>query len=88
MAGPLRYIENTADVIVSHTYRATKASSRGMPYLQTLLKLLLLLVYYTKSEVDLIGLFEAWFHTHDLREGLLRMLERSVSVVQNANAIP
>jgi hypothetical protein len=35
-------------------------------YVQTLIELLLLLVYYTKSEVDLIGLLERGLHAHDL----------------------
>lgn len=34
--------------------------------LQTLLELLLLLVYYTEAKVYLIGLLEARVHAHDL----------------------
>lgn len=43
-------------------------------YIQTLVKLLLLLVYYAKAEVDLVCLLEGRFHTHDLGESLLGML--------------
>jgi hypothetical protein len=35
-------------------------------YVQTLIELLLLLVYYTEAEVDLIGLLERGLHAHDL----------------------
>jgi hypothetical protein len=35
-------------------------------YVQTLIELLLLLVYYTQAEVDLIGLLERGLHAHDL----------------------
>ena len=43
-------------------------------YVQTLVELLLLLVYYTQAEVDLVCLLEVWLHTHDLREGFLGVL--------------
>jgi len=43
--------------------------------LETLLELLLLLVNYAKSEVDLICLFEVGLHAHDLREGFLGVLQ-------------
>lgn len=46
----------------------------GATNLQTLTKLGLLLVYYTKSEINLIGLFEVGLHLHDLRESFLGML--------------
>ena len=50
-------------------------------YIQTLIELLLLFVYYAETKVDLIRLFKGWLHSHDLREGLFGMLERSVPVV-------
>ena len=50
-------------------------------YVQTLVELLLLLVYYTQAEVDLVCLLEVGLHAHDLGEGLLRVLERAVAVV-------
>lgn len=56
--------------------------------LKTLRELLLLLVDDAKSEVDLIGFFEIGLHAHDLREGFLGMLEGTVPIIQNADAIP
>lgn len=44
-------------------------------YLKTLLVLLLLLVNYTKPEVNLIRLFEIWLHAHNLRERFFGMFE-------------
>lgn len=57
-------------------------------YVQTLVELLLLLVYYTQTEIDLIRFFEVGLHAHNLGEGLFGMLKRAVAVVENANAIP
>jgi hypothetical protein len=57
-------------------------------YVQTLIKLLLLLVDYAETEVYLIGLLEVWLHAHNLRKGLLGMLERAIAVVQDADAVP
>lgn len=57
-------------------------------YLETLRVLLLLLVYYAQSKVNLIGLFEVWFHAHDLGKGLFGVLEGAVTIVENANAVP
>lgn len=53
-----------------------------------MLKLLLLLIDYSESEVDLIGLFEIWLHPHDLGECFLGVLKRAISIVQDANAVP
>jgi hypothetical protein len=57
-------------------------------YFKTLLELLLLLVDYPETEVDLVGLFEVRLHAHNLRKGFLGMLKRSVPIVQNANTVP
>ena len=58
---------------------------RGMhsktTYIQTLTKLLRLLVYYSQAEVDFIGLFKIGFHAHDLRKGLLGMLKATIAIV-------
>jgi len=59
-----------------------------LTYVQTLVELLLLLIDYTEAEVDLVCLFEGRLHAHDLREGLFRMLQGSIAVVEYANAIP
>ena len=63
---------------------AGKASS----YLQTLLELLLLLVYYTEAEVYLVGFLETRVHAHDLRKGFFGVLERPVAIVEDTDTIP
>jgi hypothetical protein len=55
---------------------------------QTLVELLLLLVYYAQAEVDLVCLLEVGLHAHDLGKGLLRVLKGAVAVVQDTNAVP
>jgi hypothetical protein len=57
-------------------------------YLERLSELSLLLVNYTKPEVDFVGLLEARLHAHDLGEGFFGMLERTVAIVQYADPIP
>lgn len=57
-------------------------------YIQTLAELLLLFVYNTESEVDLVGLLKVGLHLHDLRECLLGVVQRPVPVVQDANPVP
>lgn len=57
-------------------------------YLEALIVLLLLFVYDAKAEVDLVGLFEVGLHLHDLGEGFLGVVQRTISVVENADAIP
>jgi hypothetical protein len=49
---------------------------------------LLLFINYTKTEVDLVGLLKGWLHAHDLRKGLLGMLEGAIAVVEDTNAVP
>jgi hypothetical protein len=57
-------------------------------HLQALVQLALLLVYDTETEVDLVGLLELRVHSQHGAERLLRMLERVVALIQNADAIP
>ena len=57
-------------------------------YLQTLVVLLLLLIYNAQAEIDFIGFLKIWLHMHDLRKSLFGMLKRSITVIQNANPIP
>lgn len=59
-----------------------------MTYIQTLIELLLLLVNYTQTEVDLVCFLKVGFHAHDLGECFLGMLQRAIAIVQNADAIP
>src|SRR2546423_6260492 len=56
--------------------------------LQALLKFLLLLVYYTESEVYLICLFEVGLHPHHLAESLFGMLKGAISIIEDANSVP
>lgn len=42
-------------------------------YLETLTELLLLLIDYAETEVDLVGLLKIWLHSHHLREGFFCM---------------
>lgn len=57
-------------------------------YIQALVELLLLLVYYSQAEINLICLLEVGFHAHDLGEGFFGVLKRAIAVVQNTNAVP
>ena len=65
-----------------------RSHGSGGTYLETLGILLLLLVYYSEAEVNLVGLFKIRLHLHYRREGLLGVLKRPVSVVQDADAVP
>lgn len=62
--------------------------AREATYLQTLLELLLLFVYYTKAEVYLVGFLEARVHAHDLGEGFLGVFERAIAIVEDTDTIP
>jgi hypothetical protein len=57
-------------------------------YVQTLVELLLLLVNYAEAEVDLVSLFEAWLHAHDLRESFLGMFEGTIAIVEDSYPVP
>jgi hypothetical protein len=57
-------------------------------YLQALLKFLLLLVYYTQPEIDLIRLFKVGLHPHHLTKSLFGVLERAISIIQDPNSVP
>lgn len=58
-------------------------STRMTPgtYLEGLVVFLLLLVDYSESEVNLVGLVKIGLHLHDLREGLLCMVQRAITVI-------
>lgn len=53
-----------------------------------MVEFLLLLVYYPKTEIDLVCLFKVGLHAHDLREGFFGMLERAIAVVQDTDSVP
>jgi hypothetical protein len=57
-------------------------------YVETLVKLLLLLVYYAEAEVDFVGFLKIGFHAHHLRERFFCMLKGSVPIVQYPDAVP
>lgn len=44
----------------------SRVASCDATYVQALVELLLLLVNYTQTEVDLVGLLKGRLHTHDL----------------------
>ena len=72
--------------IVDNVFEALNSVSNdhsgvGDAYLKTLLKFLLLLVDYAKSEVDLVGLFEVRLHAHYLRECFFGVFERPISII-------
>ena len=73
-------------MIVSGWFRGSKW--RQGTDLQTLLKLLLLLVDDAEAEVDLVRLFKARLHAHDLGEGLFGVFQRAIPIVENANSVP
>jgi hypothetical protein len=68
--------------------RTVHANIFAYTYIQTLVELLLLLVYYAEAEVDLVCLLEVGLHSHDLRESLFSVLQRAIAIVQDANAVP
>ena len=57
-------------------------------YLKRLVVLLLLLVDYAEAEINFMGLVKVRLHLHDLGEGLLSMLKRAISVVQDTDTVP
>jgi len=59
-----------------------------LSYLKTLLVFLLLFVNYAQTEIDLVGLFKVGLHPHDLRKCFFGMLQRTITVIKNSNAIP
>jgi hypothetical protein len=72
-------------------YEVVRAGNRyiaASTYVQTLVELLLLLVYYAEAEVNLVGLFKCRLHSHDLRKSLFSMLERSIAIVEDSDAVP
>lgn len=71
---------------ISMRYRTI--SGLSSTYLQTLLVLRLLLVYYSQTEIDLICLVKLWRHAHDLGKCLFCMIEGSIAVIEYSDAIP
>lgn len=73
---PRRIIDNVFEALrtVSLPEHVAHRVPIGMPYLKTGGEFLLLLVDYTKAEVDLVGFLEVRLHAHDLRKGLFGVL--------------
>jgi hypothetical protein len=90
MSSSLRGRGGSFTMYLKHCEAVSAAAFRAKneAHLKTLLKLLLLFVDYTQSEVDFIRLFEVWLHAHDLGESLFRMFQRAVAIVENTNAVP
>lgn len=59
-----------------------------MAHIEALVILHLLLVDDAESKVDLICLVKARSHAHDLGKGFFGMVQRSVAIVEDANAVP
>ena len=60
----------------------------GDVYLQTEVVLLLLLVNDTQSKVNLADLFKLGIHLGDRGKGFFGVLNRAISIIQYANAVP
>lgn len=69
-------------------------SGRNLPvircrtYIKTLFVLLLLLVDYAQAKVYFIRLLKVRLHLHDLRKRFLGVLQGSIPIVEDTNAIP
>lgn len=68
--------------------RSRRSIEDVLKALEGLLELALELVYDAESEVDLVGLVEVGVHFQDPHKGLLGVLQRAVSVVEDADAVP
>lgn len=73
---------------ILYAERARRVGDYVFEALETQHEFLLLLVNYAEAKVDFICLFKFWFHAHDLGESLFGMLERTVSIVEDTDAIP
>lgn len=75
---------------LKHCSQSVKIShgSWRLTYIQALSKLLLLLVYYTQTKVNLVGLLEVRRHAHDLRKCFLCVIKRTIAIVEDTNAVP
>lgn len=81
------YRDNIPETLHKSAAASHKDSLR-VSYLETLRVLLLLLVNYAETEINLICLFEVWLHAHDLGESLFCVLERAIAIVEDTNAVP
>lgn len=86
--GPWRIGNDVLEALLEQSMLAQNIREKSGTYLKTLRILLLLLVYDSEAEVHLVRLFEFRRHAHDLREGLLSMIERTIAIIQYTNAIP
>jgi hypothetical protein len=68
--------------------RAGRRADNVLEAVETLRELGLLLVYYTESEVDFVGLFKVGLDLHDLRESLLGIVVAAIAVVKDTNSVP
>lgn len=57
-------------------------------YLERLRIFVLLLVDYSKTKINLIRLLKSRIHSHDLAKSLLRVLQATISIIENADAVP
>lgn len=59
-----------------------------MSHIQALIELLLLLVDYAETEINLVCFLKTWLHGHDLGEGFFGVLKGSVPIVEYADPVP
>ena len=76
------YLKHCDDV------RIVPSEQTGFTYLKTLVELGLLLVNYTKTEVNFVCFLEIGLDLHDLGEGLLGVVVAAISVVQDTDSVP
>lgn len=80
--GGLRWIRS------KHCSRQRVPWGRGATHLEALFILLLLLVNNAQSEKDFVRLVKVLVHAQHAGKGLFGVLERPISVVENADAVP
>lgn len=85
---PRRVIHDVFETLYPTRQQAVENFYRLVTHLQTLVVLLLLLVDDSQAEIDFIGLLKVWSHAHNLGESFLRMVQRTVAVIKDTNAIP
>lgn len=85
--GTGRRIDNVFETLQRLATRI-KSGHKTRTYLKTLNPLVLLFVYYTESEVDLICFLEIRLYVHNLRERFFGVIVAAISIVQYTNTIP
>ena len=77
------YLKHWSPLVNSFEHALTPVT-----YVKRLLVLLLSLVDDAKTEVDFVGLVKIGGHGHDVGERLLGMVQRTIPIVKDTDAIP